>query len=94
LSGHGHHAHRAAISEPETGSSRGIPFLSHQAIDAGTLERIRTTAQQGWALGSEDFLNQVEARAGRIARPPNRGRPFKHRLPEEVGGKEPSEMWI
>ena len=51
------------------------------------LERIRATVRQGWALGSERFLNRVEAQLGRSARSPKRGRPFKQADADEASRK-------
>lgn len=51
--------------------------LCKQAIEPQILEHIRTCTKQGWALGSPDFLQGIEAALGRRARPPKRGRPFK-----------------
>jgi putative transposase len=41
------------------------------------LNRIRDTANRGWALGSDLFFDRIEKLLGRSARPPKRGRPFK-----------------
>jgi putative transposase len=63
------------------------------AIANELIERIRITANQGWALGSDRFLDQIEAVLGRSARPPKRGRPFKAIDPLGTGS-ETSEMLI
>ena len=46
-------------------------------IDPKMLARIRTTVNQGWALGADRFLDRVESLLGRSVRPPKRGRPIK-----------------
>jgi putative transposase len=51
--------------------------LFGKPIEAGLIERIRATANQGWALGSDIFLDQAEAILGQLVRPPKRGRPRK-----------------
>jgi putative transposase len=51
--------------------------LFREEIKPEVLDRIRTSANRGWALGSDRFLDQIEALLGRSARPPKRGRPFK-----------------
>ncbi|MBV9191212.1 MAG: transposase [Betaproteobacteria bacterium] len=63
--------------------------LFSQALQPELIDLIRTTANQGWALGSERFLQHVEGTLGRSVRPPKRGRPRK-----VVAGKNPGEMLI
>jgi putative transposase len=40
-----------------------------------TLQKIRSSTHQGWALGSAEFLDKAERLLGRRVRPPRRGRP-------------------
>jgi putative transposase len=42
-----------------------------------TVTRIRECTQKGWALGSEAFIDRIEAAVGRPLRPAKRGRPFQ-----------------
>jgi putative transposase len=64
-----------------------------EPIGQALIERIRVTTNRGWPLGSDNFLDQIEAALGYSARPPKRGRPFKTN-----GGRdcppETSEMLI
>jgi len=62
--------------------------LFGEPIEAGLVERIRVTTNQGWALGSEVFLDQMETILGRLVRPPKRGRPMK------AAADDSSEMLI
>jgi putative transposase len=41
------------------------------------VKRIRESTQKGWAVGSEAFVDRVEAALGRSVRPAKRGRPFQ-----------------
>jgi putative transposase len=65
--------------------------LFKQPIEPAVIDLIRSRTNKGWPLGSEDFLQQVEAALGRGARPPKRGRPCKQGGAQEV---EPGEMLI
>lgn len=65
------------LDSTEVGRRYAFIALFETPLDDEAVERIRTTVRQGWALGSERFLSQVEAHLGRSARPPKRGRPFK-----------------
>jgi putative transposase len=65
--------------------------LFAQAIDPAVIDRIRSTTNRGWALGSEDFVRRVEAALGRDAKPPKRGRPPK---PEQTADDSSGEMLI
>jgi putative transposase len=68
---------------------RAFVALFETPLDDETVERIRAAVRKGWALGSEDFLNQVEIRLGRSAKPPKRGRPFK-----QAGADEESQKML
>jgi len=50
--------------------------LFKEVIEPELLERIRATVNQGWALGSDSFLDDAERALGRSVRPPKRGRPL------------------
>lgn len=65
--------------------------LLREEIGPEVLDRIRTSANRGWALGSDRFLDRVEALLGRSARPPKRGRPFKTK---DCDGEPQSKMLI
>jgi len=58
--------------------------LFREEIGPEVLDRIRTSANRGWALGSEGFLDQIEVLLGRSARPPKRGRPFRSKDREDA----------
>jgi putative transposase len=74
------------LAEHESERRRSFLTLFREPIAAATIERIRLTAKQGWALGSEQFLNQVEVALGRSARPPKRGRPSKKLIRSSLPG--------
>jgi putative transposase len=68
--------------------------LFREPIEAESIERIRLTTNQGWALGSDVFLDQVERISGQIVRPPKRGRPFKQEDANGASADGSSEMLI
>ena len=49
--------------------------LLAQGLDAATRQRIEHAAAHGWALGSAQFVAELEAQLQRAARPRARGRP-------------------
>ena len=49
--------------------------LFDSAQVASELERIRTTVNQGWPLGGDQFKLEIEQALKRAANPPKRGRP-------------------
>jgi putative transposase len=49
--------------------------LLEQGLDAAQVRRIEHAAASGWALGSPQFLADIEQQLGRPARPRARGRP-------------------
>lgn len=51
--------------------------LFRRSITETDLEMIRTTANEGWPLGSDRFKDEIEGTLGRAARAPKRGRPAK-----------------
>ena len=63
--------------------------LFNETLQPELIALIRTTTNQGWALGSERFLQQVEGATGRSVRPPKRGRPNR-----VVASEDPGEMLI
>jgi putative transposase len=71
--------HQAYLSMGTTHESRRIAFLSlfGNPVDESDLKRLRTAVNKGWAIGSEQFLDRIEAMAGRSVRPARRGRPRK-----------------
>jgi putative transposase len=68
--------------------------LFHEPIEKELIERIRATTNQGWALGSDAFLDQVEKISGQLARPSKRGRPSKPADAESAPADDSSEMLI
>jgi putative transposase len=66
-----------ALGDNPTTRCRAFQALFGEPIEGGLMERIRTTTNQGWALGSDVFLDQVETILGHLVRPPKRGRPKK-----------------
>jgi putative transposase len=68
--------------------------LFREAIEKDLIERIRATTNQGWALGSDAFLDQVENISGRLVRPSKRGRPSKPADTESAAADDSSEMLI
>jgi hypothetical protein len=59
------------------GGRDGFLAQFRDEIKPEVIARIRVTANKGWALGSEIFLDRIEGLLGRSIRPPKRGRPFK-----------------
>ena len=51
------------------------------------LDRIRTTVNQGWPLGSDRFRGEIEAALKRAANPPKRGRPTQSSIDETADVK-------
>jgi putative transposase len=82
---------RHALFDQLTGEPSDFRALFREEIKPEALDRIRTSANRGWALGSDRFLDQAEALLGRSARPPKRGRPFKSK---DRDGEPQSEMLI
>jgi len=56
------------------------------------LTHIRMCVNRGWALGTDEFLDRMQAVLGRSIRPPKRGRPFGRK--EGSGEFSPAEMLI
>ena len=72
------------LDTTELARRRAFVALFETPLDDKTLGDIRSAVRQGWALGSKDFLDQLEMRLGRSARPPKRGRPFKRADADEA----------
>ncbi len=86
------HAHHAGIAQQSLVSDHlrywalsDTPFerqaayraLLDRPLDPAVAERIRASAERGWALGNEAFVETLEASGNRRARPLPRGRPRK-----------------
>jgi putative transposase len=82
---------RHALFDELTGGRDGFLAQFRDEIKPEVMARIRVTANKGWALGSESFLDRIEGLLGRSARPPKRGRPFKSK---DKTGHSTSEMLI
>lgn len=59
------------------------------AMPEGDLNRLRIAVNKGWALGSDQFMDEMQRHLGRAIRPPRRGRPIKDR---EVTGKSADDQ--
>ena len=81
------------LAADDSSRRRAFRSLFGQAIETQVIERIRTHTKQGWPLGSDSFLQHVEAVLGRNAKPPKRGRPFNE-VKRAPGLGETSEMLI
>jgi putative transposase len=66
-----------ALGSDEPRRQSAFEALFREKLAEETIELIRKSANKGWALGSDHFLDCIEATLGRSARPPKRGRPFK-----------------
>jgi putative transposase len=64
-----------APNEPER--RQAFQSLFRSPIADELLRRIRSTTNQGWAFGSDAFIEHIERTSGRVAKPPKRGPPFK-----------------
>ena len=56
--------------------------LFRSSIDEATLHAIRSATNTSWALGSESFRRDVEARLNRRATPLKRGRQIRNEFPQ------------
>jgi putative transposase len=79
-----------SLALDEVNRRRAYLALFQEQLEPDTLNLIRTTANKGWALGSEAFLKELEAATGRAVRPPKRGRPRRETGPAH----DPGEMLI
>jgi putative transposase len=79
--------HEAYLRLGTDANSRQQAFraLFEQALGEAELKKLRTAVNKGWALGSEQFVDRMEAIAGDGVRPARRGRP---RNKKEVDGTE------
>ena len=57
--------------------------------DEVEVERIRTSVNRGWALGSDEFVTRMESVTGRTLRPAHRGRPRKDEAPAPETLRQP-----
>ncbi|MDE2402419.1 MAG: transposase [Burkholderiales bacterium] len=55
-----------------------------QGLSAMAVNRLADATHKGWALGGDDFLQQLQAAAGRRVQPKPRGRPRRIAAPEGV----------
>jgi putative transposase len=85
-----HHAVFDELGHDAAARCSAFIDLFGEALNGELLERIRTTVNQGWALGSDRFLEEAERMLGRSVRPPKRGRP---RARKEIERQQP-EMLI
>ncbi|MFY9315263.1 MAG: transposase [Burkholderiales bacterium] len=71
--------HEVYLSLGPTPERRRSVFVSlfRDPVNEKDAKRLRTAIKRGWALGSEPFLDRMEALAGRSVRPARRGRPLK-----------------
>ena len=53
--------------------------LAEQALTQDELDKMRKSAGQGWAIGSEEFKSQLEKHTARRVTPGKAGRPFKQK---------------
>lgn len=63
------------LGNDDAARRRAYLELFDQPIDPKVIDLIRSTANKGWPLGSEEFLRDTAAALGRAAKPPKRGRP-------------------
>lgn len=72
--------HPVYVGLGTTPIDRRKKFLSlfENPLDEHDMTRLRAAVNKGWALGSEAFLDRVEALMGIRVRPPKRGRPKKN----------------
>jgi putative transposase len=82
---------RHALFDELAAEPGALQALLREDIKPEVLDRIRKSANRGWALGSECFLDRIELLLGRSARPPKRGRPFRVSDHQEA---PPQEMLI
>lgn len=74
------HALYQDLGPDESARQTAYRTLFEVDLDSETLDRIRSTAQKGWALGDPEFQTRVERRGNRRAAARPRGRPRK--IPE------------
>ena len=86
------HALHLELGKDEEARRVGYIALFEDDIDAETLARIRNSVQKGWALGSEAFCAQLEARGSRRPAPVTTGRKSKTR--PKPGSDSHSEMGV
>jgi putative transposase len=62
--------------------------LFREKLGPELINAIRSATNQGWAVGSEAFLQRVGAILGRAVRPPKRGRPKKRKDGDDDPGEK------
>ncbi len=74
--------HRLFTELGKSALSRMTAFraMFGDAVPGEDLARLRTAVNKGWALGSEEFLDEMGRLLGRSIRPPRKGRPCKDRV--------------
>ena len=105
-SSHAHYAHSkpnelisehpAYLALGDTTECRRLKFLSlfEEPLKESELMRLRASVNKGWALGSEEFLDRMEATLGRSVRPVRRGRPLKESPESEEDKIHQTEMLL
>jgi len=80
--------HPAYLELGTTAEDRRLRFLSlfDEPLKESELTTLRMSVNKGWALGSEQFFDRLEATLGRSVRPARRGRPPKE-LPDSADDK-------
>lgn len=71
-----HDLYRELGASPEE-RQRAFRSLIDDAMADPDISDIRSALNRGWALGSEQFKDHLEAALGRPVRPPKRGRPMQ-----------------
>lgn len=83
--------HPAYLELGATAEVRRFRFLSlfDEPLKESELTNLRMSVNKGLALGSEQFLDQLEAKLGKSVRPARRGRPPKELpdSPDEMNGQ-------
>ena len=80
--------HPTYLALGTTAENRRRSFLSlfDEPLKESELAILRMSVNKGWALGSDQFLDRMEAMVGRSVRPGRRGRP-----PKELPGRSDNE---
>jgi putative transposase len=88
-----HHSIIDGLASEEASRREAYLDLFKVPLDPAVVDLIRSATNKGWPLGSEQFVQRVEAALGRPARPPKRGRPHKE-TEESEGQAEGQKMLI
>jgi putative transposase len=73
-----HHPMHLALGATAQERQAAFQSLFHRLMDERVVAQIRKAANTDSAIGSETFMQDVEAVLGRPVRPPTRGRPAKN----------------